>query len=254
MKPDSTAYSSVHKALTLLEAFIPDNEEISALEMSKAVGIHKSTTSRLLATLRDRGYLKQNPLNKKFTLGFKVKELDQALENTFDSRLVDFAKPFMDDLRNRLQESITLAIPADEGSFITHMSEGTGPLRLKAEIGTVNPYSTGAGGKVLLAFSPLDFQDKILRTDLPKCTSNSITDPVKLKAALSQIMQQGYAVDREENHLGIQAFAVPIAGQENKVIAALVVAGSSHTVCDDKVDYFIENLQDTAERISSALK
>ena len=65
MKTENTTYSSVHKALNLLEAFIPSNEEISAVKTSKLVGLNRSTTSRLLPTLRDRAYLDQNPTNKK---------------------------------------------------------------------------------------------------------------------------------------------------------------------------------------------
>lgn len=252
MKPDITAYSSVHKALNLLEAFISLNEEISAVEMSRIVGLNRSTTSRLLATLRDRGYVDQNPINKKFSLGFKITEIHQSFENSFHCRLVDRAKPHMEELRNCLQESILLAIPSEDGVLVSHISEGTGPLRLFSDIGTMNPYNTGAGGKLLLAFSAPDFQKKILASKLQQLTPNSLSNPLKLKTELSAIVKQGYAVDREENNIGIRGLAVPIFDRRNQVIASLIVAGSSHTVSEDKTDYFLEKLRVTAERISFA--
>lgn len=253
MKPENTAYSSVHKALNLLEAFISLNEEISAVEMSKVVGQNRSTTSRLLSTLRDRGYLDQNPVNKKYSLGFKIKDIYQSFENSFHSRLVDRARPPMDELRNLLQESILLGIPAEDGTIVAHISEGTGPLRLNSDIGTMNPYSTGAGGKLLLAHSSPDFQKKILESRLPQRTPNSLTDPLKLKTELSTIAQQGYAVDREENHLGIRGVSVPVYDRNNQVMASLIVAGSSYTVSEDKTEYFLEKLRVTAEKISFAV-
>lgn len=253
VKSDSTAYSSVHKALTLLEAFIPHNEEISALAMSKVAGIHKSTTTRLLATLRDRGFLDQNPTNKKFTLGFKIKELYQSYENSFHSHLIERAAPHMDELRDCLQDSIVLGIPSAKGIQIIHMAEGTRPLRLKSNIGTINPFNTSAGGKLLLAFSSTAFQSEILLSELEQRTPNSISDPQKLKAELSKIVKQGYSVDQEENNLGIRGLAVPIHDPSNTVIASLIVAGSSHTVSEDITEYLIEKLQGTAKKISTLI-
>lgn len=251
MKPGNTAYSSVHKALNLLEAFIPLNEEISALDMSRVVGLNRSTTSRLLATLRDRGFVDQNPMNKKFSLGLKINELHQSFESSVHWRLVARAKPLMDELRDSLEESILLGIPSKDGVFVSHIAEGTGPLRLNSNIGTMNPYHTGAGGKILLAFSSQDFQNKILESKLQQRTPNTLSKPVKLKTELSEIVQQGYAVDREENHLGIRGVAVPIFDRNNHVIASLIVAGSSHTVCEDRTKDFFEKLRTTAQKISS---
>jgi len=253
MKTENTAYSSVHKALSLIEAFIPLNEEISAVEMSKVVGLNRSTTSRLLATLRDRGYVDQNPTNKKFSLGLKIKELHQSFESSFHWRLVSRAKPLMDELRNRLQESILLGIPAEDGISVSHIAEGTGPLRLHSNTGTINPYNTGAGGKILLAFAATDFQERIIESRLQQRTPNSLTEPLKLKAELSRIVEQGYAVDREESHLGIRGLAVPVFDKSNQVIASLIVAGSTHTVSEEKTDFFLENLRSTAEEISSSI-
>lgn len=250
MAQETTAYSSVHKALTLLEAFIPGNEEISALELSKTVGIHKSTTTRLLATLRDRGYLQQNPANKKFTLGFKIKELSESFENSFHSLLVEKSKPVIDQLRDGLGESIVLAIPVEDGVQIIYISEGTGPIRLHASIGTVNPYNTGAGGKLLLAFSTVDFQERIINSKLKQRTPNSLTDPQKLKTELARIVRQEYAVDREENHLGIRGIAVPIFDQKRKVIATLVVAGSAYNVSEEKIEFLAEKLKSAVTKIS----
>ena len=248
MKPENNAYSSVHKALSLLEAFITLPEETRAVEISRFVGINRSTTTRLLATLRDRGYLNQNPINKKFSLGLKIKEIYQSFESSSHWRLVTHAKPLMEELRNRLQESILLGIPTEDGISVCHISEGTRFLRLHSTTGTINPYNTGAGGKLLLAFSSLDFQEKILASKFQQRTPNSLIDPLKLKAELSRIVSQGFAVDREENHLGIQGLAVPIFDRNNKVKATLIVAGSAYTVSEDKIDYFLENLRHAAEK------
>lgn len=229
------------------------NEEISTVEMSKLAGLNRSTASRLLATLRDRGYVDQNPVTKKFSLGFKVKEIYQSFENSFHWHLVARTKPLLDELRNRLQESILLGIPSENGILVSHISEGTGPIRLYSHIGTINPYNTGAGGKILLAFSSPDFQKRIFESKLQQRTPNSLTDPLKLKNELTKIAKQRYAVDREESYLGIRGFAVPIFDRNNHVIASLIVAGSAHTVSEDRTDYFLEKLRVTAEQISSSV-
>jgi DNA-binding IclR family transcriptional regulator len=66
-KPDD--YISVQKALEILLAFTPNNQEMGTMELSNKLGFHKSTVSRLLRVLTFYGFLQQDSKTKKIYAG-----------------------------------------------------------------------------------------------------------------------------------------------------------------------------------------
>lgn len=62
-------YSSVQKAISILLSFIPDNKAIGTLQLSKSLGLNKSTVSRLVHVLVQYGLIQQDEETKKYSLG-----------------------------------------------------------------------------------------------------------------------------------------------------------------------------------------
>ena len=73
--------TAIEKALELLLTFAPQNAELGTTELSEKLGYHKATTSRILLTLTDHGFLRQNSATKKFSLGPSIQRLSSALDS-----------------------------------------------------------------------------------------------------------------------------------------------------------------------------
>jgi IclR family pca regulon transcriptional regulator len=106
MKSFMSTHKAVEKALDILMAFTPHNQELGTIELSKRMGFHKSTVSRLLHVLCRKGFLHQNPDTKKFQLGPSAMTLGVAIKKSLETNLVHIAKPYIDRLREEFHETI----------------------------------------------------------------------------------------------------------------------------------------------------
>ena len=79
MQHKTSTHHSLAKALEILMAFTPHNQDMGTVELSERLGYHKSTVSRLLHVLMDYGFVRQNQESKKFVLGQPVLSRDFPL-------------------------------------------------------------------------------------------------------------------------------------------------------------------------------
>jgi IclR family KDG regulon transcriptional repressor len=105
-----STHKAVEKALDILMVFIPHNQEIGTVELSEKMGLHKSTVSRLLHVLSGKGFLQQNPETRRFQLGPSAMALGMAIKKSLETNPVHIAKPYIDSLREEVQETITLEV------------------------------------------------------------------------------------------------------------------------------------------------
>ena len=101
--------NSIDKALTILSTFLPNNKEMGTIEISRKLGFHKATVSRILLNLKKHGYLQQNFKTKKFTLGPSILKLALSIHRSLNNNIVHFAKPYIDDLREKTSEMAATA-------------------------------------------------------------------------------------------------------------------------------------------------
>lgn len=246
-------HSSLEKGLSLLSVFIPDNREMGTVEISKMFSMNRSTVSRMLNALKRKGFVRQNPENKKYSLGPEIYSLAVAYRRSFQSLLTQIAKPILDKLRLELRQTVVLEIPADDCVMVVDVTEGLGPIKISARIGDRNSYHGSAGGKCILAFSSQDIIDEVLKSQLMQHTPKTVTDPGKIAKELDMIRESGYAFDDEGNNLGISAFAVPVFHKEGIPVAAIVTAGPSNQMVWGKRKDYVKGLQDAAENLCTQL-
>ncbi len=82
---------SVERAIVILEALC-DGEK-GLLELAESVGLNKTTTHRLLGTLLEAGYVRQNPENQRYSLTTKMLIFSAAVTQQLD--IISLAKPFI---------------------------------------------------------------------------------------------------------------------------------------------------------------
>jgi DNA-binding IclR family transcriptional regulator len=253
MIPNSIKNNAIEKALKILSTFIPYNQESSTTEISRKLGFHKATVSRILLTLTEHGFLEQCDQTKKFKLGPVVMNLGMAVRRSLKNDLVHIAKPFIDELRDELKESVLLEILAKDHTIIAYIAEGPGRVRLAGTIGDYLPIHVAAGAKAILAFSSPEVKNLFLNKKMPRLTPHTITDPEVLDRQFREIKKCGVSFDQEEHDLDINAIGAPVFNGEKFPVAAVVVAGPKTRVICHMDSAIAAQLKKTAAKISERL-
>lgn len=253
VKSQSKKLNAIEKALAILTSFTPYNQEMGNLEISKKLGFHKATVSRIFQDLVRHGFLTRNSQTKKFFLGPTVMDLARAANQSFKTDLVHIAKPFIDDLRNRFEETVILEVLSGQSTFMAYIAEGSRLVRLAGNVGDRVPSHASAGAKALLAFSSKETRELLLSGNFHRFTKKTITSREGLYRQFQEIRKSGVAFDQEEIDEGTGAAGSPVFNHEGSPIAAVVIAGPVQRINVDLDSPMILALKETAEKISSKL-
>ena len=248
-----STHRAVEKALDILIAFTPHNQEMGTVELSEKMGFHKSSTSRLLHVLARKEFLQQHPETKKFQLGPASMNLGLAIRKSLQSNLVHIAKPFMDELRDALNETIALEVFSGTNTILAGLSDGPHRINIAGNIGDILAVHAAAGAKAILAFSSSKVRDRILQEPLPRLTPNTVTDPSRLQEQFQNIIEHGISFDNEEHDIGTKAMGAPIFNYTGRPVAGIVVVGPSHRIKLEFDSPMAIHLKETAAAISSRL-
>lgn len=216
---------AIDRAIRILEAFTVERPELGVADLSKSLGLKRSTVHRALATMESRGLLRQVHGTQKYALGPKV--LGFAHVYQAQMTLSTVALPVMKALRNRCNETIGLHLLQGLERVVVQQVESTHDLRRTySDLGKLVPLYAGSPGKLLLAFMPPDeVQQVIEETGLGAITPDTVTDPAELLRDLEKIRRQGYALTVGERSPGIASISCPVRNQDGWVIAAVNISG-----------------------------
>ena len=246
-------HQSLERALKILLAFKTENKEIGIVELGQMLNIHRSTISRITRVLAGYDFLEQNPETKKFSLGQANIWLGNSLKQSLRTNMVQIAKPYVDDLRNRFEETAIIETLVGRNWIMVYVAEGSRPIRLVAEMGERMPIHAAAGGKAFLAFSSPDVRADLLKGNLQRLTRNTITDAKKLNHHLEEIRRQGVSFDKGEYGEHIHAIGGPLFDHQNIPVAAVVIAGQPERITAVNHSPMISALKETARKISLRL-
>ncbi|MFW2365365.1 MAG: IclR family transcriptional regulator [Desulforhopalus sp.] len=245
--------SSAEKALNILLAFTPDNNEMGTTEISVKLGLHKSTTSRLIKLLVATNFLQQNPLTKKYLLGGSALRIGHATTRSLDSKLLAVAHPCLAELSQTLGESVAMEMLSGTNVVLALHVEGPSHIRFNFEQGEQVPINVAAGAKVILSQSDPQLVDICLEQDFKKFNENTIVSKSEYRKLLKKIKKSGIAYDKGERYLNTHAMATPIYNLEGNTKAAVVLAGPAHRLTDRFLKSAVEPLRQTADKISKLL-
>ena len=104
----------------------------------------------------------------------------------------------------------------------------------------------------MLAFLPEDEIKKIISAyGLPTFTPNTITTEEKLISELEEIRKTGYALDNEEETLGLRCIAAPICNSQGYPPAALSISGAVNSMQDEQLQSYLEILLNSCQALAN---
>ncbi|WP_338825611.1 HTH-type transcriptional regulator XynR [Moorella humiferrea] len=223
---------AVDRALAILETLAREGSPMMLSAISAELKLNISTVHRLLNALAAHGLVEQEPYQGRYRLGIRAFEIGNRALYSLDIRSI--ARPALHQLVDDFNETANLAILDKYEVVYIDQVESSNIIKMLARPGTRAPaYCTGAG-KVLLAYLS-EKQLNIFLNEVPlyPYTATTIIDPVHLREELQQIRRQGFALDHGEREEGVRCVAAPVFNHENRVIAAVSVAGPANRMPPD---------------------
>ena len=251
MTLDGNAVRSVDRAAALLLALGDSQGEAGVTELARRLGLHKSTASRLLATLEKRGLVEQDEESGKYRLGLIVIRLAERAERTLDLRAL--AMPELDRLARTTRETTGLGILDGDQVITVAQADGPNLVAMGDWTGRGAPLHSVAAGKILLASLPEREILRLVRRGLDRCTDRTITTLEPLLEELARVRRRGYATAFGEFEPSLNAIAAPVYDARGNVTAALDVWGPAFRVTPARVPEIVQQVRESAAAISVRL-
>jgi IclR family transcriptional regulator, acetate operon repressor len=208
----SGGVQSIERAFDLLEMLADAGGAMGLSELASNSGLPLPTVHRLMRTLVNRGYVRQEA-SRRYTLGSRLIRLGETSSRMLGTSL----RPFLAQLVRVTGETANLAML--DGDEVVYIAQVPSPhqMRMFTEPGRRVRVHCTAVGKALLAQLPSGEARAMLdREGMPAFTPTTITDPGLLLAHLEVIRKQGYAVDEGEQEVGVRCFAVAVPDRRRR--------------------------------------
>jgi len=247
---DTRSVVALRRGLAILDVFSLGRRELGVNEIARALGMHKSTVSRLCSTLEQSGYLARDAASEKYRLGARIQQLTGASS-------VELRTAARDVLRQLVEssgETVTMVVRDGLDIVTIEVLDGPRMVRMQARVGARTQIHASAGAKAILASLPPDELSRIIDGwPLSRLTANTIISKDALIDHLAETLTRGFSIDHEEMEIGLRCVGAPVRDQSGEVVAAIAVSAPRHRLNDDGIDRLGRLVRDAADAISSRL-
>lgn len=240
---------SIERAAAILRSFTEAEPELRVTMLAQRLGLHKSTVSRILATLKQEGLVAQNPETGKYRLGLGLISLAGVALGRLDVRGV--SQPYLNRLVEVSQETVNVTVIDGRECVNIERVASPRPIRYVGWIGRRTPLHCTAAGKVLIAEMPTEERCALLPSPLTAYTDKTIVDAALFDRSMNKIREQGYAVVHEEFEEGFSAVAAPVYDLSGLVAGAISISGPSYRLGPGQIEEFVGPLLETTAMISA---
>lgn len=244
---------SVDRALLIIETLTNHRQGLGLVELSKEVGLNKSTTYRMLCAIMHRGWVSKDSLTGNYRATLKIFELSSRVSS--GTNVLSITRPYLEKLSEKLGETLHLVV--QDGTDVIYICKEESPIqtiKMGSRVGARNlMFVTGVGKAILCYLKEEEIKRLWNMANITPITNNTIVDLDTMLDELRLSKERGWAIDNEENEIGVRCVAVPILSSGNIPIASISVAGSVFHITPDKYEYYAGVLKETASVISKQL-
>jgi DNA-binding IclR family transcriptional regulator len=220
--------------LAVLDLFGRDRTVVGVVDIARNLGVHRSTASRLAATLASAGYLEAAGEPGRYRLAPKLTTLGEIAAAGADLRRAA-AEPLA-DLVARLGETTHLGVLEGTEAITIDVVDGWQTVRMHSWVGKRSPAHCSSMGKALLAeLSEEELAARYPGPALEARTPDTITSTDELREHLKLIRARGYAEDAEELEPHLCCVAAPVFGRDGSAVASISISGPASRLRDPAV-------------------
>jgi IclR family acetate operon transcriptional repressor len=243
----SGTVQSIERAFGLLETMADHGGTMGLSQLAAESGLPLPTIHRLLRTLVDLGYLRQDA-SRQYVLAPRLIRLGESSS----AMLSIWAKPHLDRLVEDLGESANLAMLDGDEIVYVAQAQSRRSMRMFTEVGRrVLPHCTAVGKAIMARMPEEQVLDLLRRPGMPVHTEHTITDPGACTEALRWVDEHGYALDDEEQEHGVRCVAVAVPDAPSRL--GLSVSGPATRMTPQVVERAVPILRDAATALSRDL-
>ena len=241
---------SVDRAISVLE-LLAKQGRAGITEIAEELGVHKSTASRLVSVLENRGLVEQLGERGKYALGFGIARLAAAGTRRLD--LTKLSQPVCEDLAGRLGETVNVAVLHHRAAINISHGFGSAAVAVQNWVGQRTPLHATSSGQVLLAHVAETDRDALLDKPLHRYTPRTVTNPAELAAELDRVRKDGFATSFEQLEVGLHAVAVPVFDPRGELVAAISASGPAYRLSRRRAEEIVPDLAAAAAELSAQL-
>lgn len=248
MPPAYKPVPAVQKCFAILDLLSKMDKPLGISEISRQLGLNKSTVFNMVYTLIDLDVL-EGMDDGKFGFGPRFYVLGSAAGNR--SKLIRVAHPFLQRINSETNLSAFLGIRADLQSVIIDKVDSAHGIKISSEIGMQMPLLAGAGIKAMLSqLGNQDLYKMISNVPFKRYTPNTITEKDAYLDEIDNVRKEGIAFDREEYIEGMMALGIPINTSSRNVQAAIWVVGLKQQLAEGTIQHLFPLLKGISEEIN----
>lgn len=256
MDEKSGGSQSLIRGLRLLELLSNFPNGCPLAKISELSGLNKSTTHRLLQGLQNEHYVQPASTLGSYRLTTKCLSLGQKTLSALN--IINVAAPHLEKLNLALGETVNFSKrEQDHAIMIYKLEPTTGMMKTRAYIGQHLQLYCSAMGKLYLAYESnphyLAHYWQSHQQTIEPLTKNTITDITQMQKELRDIQQEGFAMDREENELGVVCIACPIFNLNHQVEYAISISVSTYKLAQLGLEMVLSEIRLASTAISKEL-
>lgn len=226
------------------------------MELSIGLNLHKSTVHRLLMSLHYMGYVRQDESSGKYSLTYKIVDLSSKVLANQD--VLSLARPYLERLAEACDETIHFVQrEGTEAVYIAKVepaSVKSSSIRMASHIGLARPlYCSGVGKAILAELEPEQVRAIWEQSTIEAKTPHTIVTLEEMRKELEQIRQLGYALDNEENEIGVRCIAASVAGVGKSVKYAFSISAPVGRMTDERIQSLASGVLEMKEILSGEL-
>lgn len=245
---DPGRVQSVDRAIDIL-AHLARDGWTGVTEIGEALGVHKSTAFRLLATLEARGLVEQHSDSGQYHLGFGLVHLARGVIVGPD--IAGRARGDCEWLASQTTETVTLSIMEAEQCITIDQIIASSSIVSRSWLGRGTPLHCTSPGKVFLAYLPDQQRAELVRGPHKRYTEHTITSAGKLRKELKKVQTEGSASTIEEFEEGLSSVAAPVFAADGRVMATIEVSGPAYRLGTQELAEIAPVVRDAAQQAST---
>lgn len=250
--PRGDQVKALRHGLEILRMMTDSQPVIGVSEMARKIGVHRSSASRLAATLHAMGFLSRAGEAGQYRLGPELIRLGRLADRDVD--LVERATGPLRQVVEQTGETGHIGMLDGTEAVTIAVVDGWQTVRMHSYVNKRSPASCSSLGKSLLSgMTEQEVRGLLSGRPLTALTEHSVRAVPALLAELAQVREQGYACDNEEVELGLRCVAAPVKDASGAVVASLGLSGPAWRLTPPVVAELAEAVRWAAGEATTAL-
>ncbi|MDI3405680.1 IclR family transcriptional regulator [Streptomyces cavernicola] len=248
---ENRGISVLHNGISVLLSFSADEPLLGVTEIAARVGLHKSTVSRILATLELDGLVERDPETRRFRLGLGVIAMAGPLLADLDVRRV--AHPVLRELSRRTGETSALMLWNGSEAVCVEQVPSHHEVKHTTPLGTRYTTAASSSVQVFLAQLPAPAARSLLTGGALVLPGTDDTSLDAYLARLDEVRERGYATNYGETSLQEVGVAAPVFDHRGDVAATVLISAPRFRISPDQLPILGETAREAADQVTRRL-